>query len=511
MAISIAQQQSTERITALEQQISRPLKARHPVIFLYTYEEDRALTALKNLAGKNTEVVCWTCTTGLENCDNLKSTDPVVAVEEIMRRPKAGFYVFKDLAPFMNDPALVRALRDAYYAFRQAPGVYLVILSAEFHVPEALRKNIFIVDIPPPDTEDLIELVTSITPSYTTKNIPADFIQDIALSLKGITLNEAEHVLHSVLSGAQLSKSRLLDEIRETKKTLAADSGFLEYVANKKELGHVGGLSNLKSWIADRSTIFNQQSVDQGLPVPRGILIMGVSGCGKSLCAKVVANMWNVPLFRLDMNLIFSNMYGNPEAAFNKSLRVIESLAPVVLWIDEIENGLGFTERTNSIQSHIFSAFLTWMQEKPPLVFVAATANHIEILPAELIRKGRFDQVFFVDLPNEKEREELFRIHLDLNGADPDDFSMQSLILETVGWNGAEIEQVINAAKIQSHNQKRKFNTEDIVQHARTVVPLSRTMKEQIQVLKDWAWDRATPASKGKGTDFSILDGKDRN
>lgn len=511
MVLSIARQHQTDRENVLEQQITRALRARHPVIFLHTPEEDRVLESLRNLVPQNTKVICWTCTDGLGDGDDPTSKDPVSAIQKLIRQPQAGFFIFKDLTPFMDSPALVRVLRDAYYTLRDTPGAHLFILSPEFRIPEAIRKNVFVIDIPPPSTEELTELVTALIPDYTTQQVPSNFVHDIALSLKGITLAEAEHILHSVLSGTKLSKAVLLNEIRQAKRTLAADSGFLEYIPNKKELDHVGGLSNLKSWIADRSTVFNQQSVDKGLPIPRGILIMGVSGCGKSLCAKVVANMWNAPLFRLDMNLIFSNIYGNPEAAFHKSLRVIESLAPVVLWIDEIENGLGFTEQTSGIQSHIFSAFLTWMQEKPPLVFVAATANHIEILPAEMIRKGRFDQVFFVDLPSAKERAELFQIHLRLSGAIPDNFNMESMILETEGWNGAEIEQVINAARIQGHKQKREFNTQDIVDHARMVVPLSRTMKEPIKILKDWAWDRATPASRGKGTDFSILDGRDQN
>lgn len=475
------------------------------MIFLHTHEEDRVIDALQNVASKEIEIVCWTCTDGLDSGDSPASTNPVTAIREIIQNPKPGFYVFKDLTPFMDKPAVVRALRDAYYSLRKSPEAHLFILSPVFHIPESLTKNLFVVEVPPPATEDLLERVSAIIPTYTKQEIPPNLLRDIALSLKGITLDEAEHVLHSVLSGNKLSRAVLLEEIRNTKKTLIAGSGFLEYVPNQKGLDHVGGLSSLKTWIQDRATVFNQQSVERSLPIPQGILIMGVSGCGKSLCAKVVANIWNVPLFRLDMNFIFANIHGNPEAAFHKSLRTIESLAPVVLWIDEIENGLGFTHQNSSIQSHIFSAFLTWMQEKPPLVFVAATANHIEMLPAELIRKGRFDQVFFVDLPDIEERKELFQIHLRLNDADPDTFNMESLILETEGWNGAEIEQVVNAARIHAHNQKRAFTTEDIVYHARMIVPLSRTMKEQIKTLKDWAWDRAAPASRGKGTDFSIL------
>ena len=492
-------------MNVLAQRLNQALRARHPIIFLQTHEEDRVIRSLQNIAQQGIETNCWSCTEGLDRSDNAASTDPVTAIQEITQNPKPGFYVFKDLTSFMDRPATVRALRDAYYSLRKSLDTHLFILSPIFDIPESLAKSVFVVEVPPPTTEELIERVNSIVPSYTKQEIPPSLLRDVALSLKGITLDEAEHVLHSVLSGSKLSRSILLEEIRNTKKTLAAGSGFLEYVPNKKGLEHVGGLSGLKTWIKDRATVFNQQSVDKRLPVPQGILIMGVSGCGKSLCAKVVANIWQVPLFRLDMNLVFSNLHGNPEASFHKALRTIESLAPAVLWIDEIENGLGFTNQNNSMQSHIFSAFLTWMQEKPPLVFVAATANHIEILPAELIRKGRFDQVFFVDLPDKAERKEMFQIHLRLNDADPDSFNMHSLILETEGWNGAEIEQVVSAARIHAHNQNRAFTTEDIVYHARMIVPLSTTMKEQIKTLKDWAWDRATPASRGKGTDFSIL------
>lgn len=493
-------------MNVLDEQIRKSLRARHPILFLDSPEEDRIMRSLKRIADSDTKIRTWSCTRGLDESNDAGTMDPSAALMALIGDPQPGFFVFKDLTPFMTDPRLIRGLRDAYYTLRSVRGAHLFILTPEFCVPDSLAKNIYIVEIPPPSTEELEELTSNIIPEYTHNEVPARLLRDIALSLKGITMYEAEHVLHGVLSSSKLTRDTLLDEIRDNKKTIAAGAGYLEYIPSDKKLEQVGGLTYLKAWIEERSTVFNQKSVDSGLPVPRGILIMGVSGCGKSLCAKVVANIWNVPLFRLDMNVIFSNIYGNPEAAFHRALRSIESLAPAVLWIDEIENGLGFTERTNSIQSHIFSAFLTWMQEKPPLIFVAATANRIEILPAELIRKGRFDQVFFVDLPDDEEREELLRIHLVNNGVDPEAFNMKSLILETQGWNGAEIEQVVIASRIRAHKENRAFDTRDIADLARMTVPLSRTMKEQIKILKDWAWDRAAPASKGRGTDYSILE-----
>jgi SpoVK/Ycf46/Vps4 family AAA+-type ATPase len=198
------------------------------------------------------------------------------------------------------------------------------------------------------------------------------------------------------------------------------------------------------------------------------------------------------------MNLVFSGVYGTPGAAFNRALRTIEAVAPAVLWIDEMESALSTPKDAGSEQSMMFSAFLTWMQEKPPLVFVAATANRIESLPAEIIRKGRFDQVFFCDLPTEDERREIINIHLGLNGVDPKSIEIDRILVNTRGWNGAEIEQAIIAARIDAVQEKRQVTTDDINRHAITMVPLSKTMSEQIKAIRDWAFDRATPASRAK-------------
>jgi SpoVK/Ycf46/Vps4 family AAA+-type ATPase len=315
--------------------------------------------------------------------------------------------------------------------------------------------------------------------------------------------------MHQVCSAEQLTSDTINEFINSGKKRLASGgAACLEYIPVTIGLDRIGGLDRLKEWIEARKQHFSYKSQSSNMPVPRGILIMGISGCGKSICAKVVANSWNAPLYRLDMNLIFSDLHGNPEAAFHKALHAVEAAAPAVLWIDEIENGMGLLEGGGISQSHIFSAFLTWMQEKPPLVFVAATANRIESLPAELIRKGRFDQVFFCDLPDDKERAEILRIHIRENQQSPDDFDIELLTSRTKNWNAAEIEQAVQGARIEASNQKRPFNTADISAYIDTIVPLSDTMSEQIKRIRDWAWDRATPASsgKGKGRELSLSD-----
>ena len=226
----------------------------------------------------------------------------------------------------------------------------------------------------------------------------------------------------------------------------------------------------------------------------RAWVVMGVSGCGKSSAAKATSTLWNAPLFRLDLNLVFSGLFGTPEAAFHRALAVVESAAPAVLWVDELENGLSAATEGSS-QQHLFSAFLTWMQEKPALVFVAATANRVDLLPPEVLRRGRFDQVFFCDLPDAEARREIARIHLRRAGANPDEFDLDYIVTDTESWTGAEIEQAIVEARVDARAEGRPFTTEDVCRAADTLVPLSRTMFEQIRDLREWSRHRATPAS----------------
>jgi len=232
------------------------------------------------------------------------------------------------------------------------------------------------------------------------------------------------------------------------------------------------------------------------MPVPRGILLMGVSGCGKSLGIKVISSLWKVPLFRLDMNLVFSGVLGSAESVFHKALKQLEAMAPAILWIDEIEMGVaGYREGETVTSAHIFAHFLTWMQEKDKMVFVGATANRIHLLPAEIIRKGRFDQIFFIDLPNEEERKQIFSIHIKKNGGDPNLFDLVFLAAATKGWNGSEIEQAVISARIDAFYEGRQFNFDDVIRNTSKIIPLSQTMESQIKQIKSWAFQRAVPAS----------------
>ena len=479
----------------------------HPIILLVSVEEQRVLRILQSVAKQKNGIAIshWTCTRGFRPAkEDNNIHDPVRAVQWVIDNDATGFYVLFDLPDFFSDTSTQRIVRDAYNALMKQQDKTLFLVSANAEIPAGMTQCILPIEVETPPPAELFTLTKQVLAEEAESNLGPDDLGNIAYSLSGLSLDEARFVLQRVRNTESLHASSILDAVQRSKQYVGERNSPLQYIAERPELSGVGGLNYLKEWIEQRKPIFNQQSVNAGLPLPRGILIMGISGCGKSLCAKVVAQTWGVPLFRLDMNLVYANLHGNPEATFHRALKTIESIAPAVLWIDEIENGLGFSDQKDSIQAHIFSAFLTWMQEKPPLVFVAATANRIEYLPAEMIRKGRFDQVFFVDLPDKEERQAMFRIHIDANDGSIDTFDLPSLIRETTGWNAAEIEQAVNAAHIEAVGDNRDFNTDDVVRQCRRIVPLSRTMSEQIQFIRDWAWDRATPASRGKGTELSL-------
>ncbi len=474
---------------------------RHPLLYLHTPEERRVVAALEELLPEYApggSITTWSCVSGLDGTGE-ETRDPVAALRAILASPHEGFYVMKDLSEFIDRPAVVRALRDAYQAFHGDKRTCVVIVSPALVLPSLLENELCLVEIVLPDPAELLAHALAVQDAYPGLEIPETLHSEIALALRGLTLAETAHVMHRVFNGTDMEEASILEQIFAEKEMLARKAGFLEYIPQEIDVADIGGLDILKDWALKRKDLFTQEAVNEGLPVPRGVLVMGISGCGKSLSCKAIASLWHVPLFRLDMNLVFSGMYGTPQAAFHRALKAIESVAPAVLWIDEIENALGMTtDQSTSEQTLTFSSFLTWMQERPPLVFVAATANRIESLPAEAIRKGRFDEVFFCDLPSDDERREIIRIHLVRNGVDPDSIDIERLLYSTEGWSGAEVEQAIIAARIDAHQDKQPMNLDHLRTHTRRMVPLSRTMAEQIKAIRSWSHNRATPASKTK-------------
>ena len=483
----------------LHEQIRQAVLARNPIIYLHTPEEDRLLRVLRKIANEHTAPVHeWTCVDGFAGADAASNAnDPVQALLTVAGSSEPGFFVMKDLGGFMQKPEVQRALRDVYYSLKGNSGRSVFILSPDLEIPEGVKREIRLIECPPPSNDEIRAVVDQCLADHPGAKLDETALQEVSLALKGLTLSEIEHILHRIFSqGLHEDKTRLIEEIFAEKRFLVKKSGFLEFAPPRTSVDDIGGLEVLKDWLVKRRPLFTQEAFDAGVPIPKGLLVMGVSGCGKSMAVKAISALWNVPMFRLDMNLVMSGQYGSKEAAFHQALQTIESVAPAVLWIDEIENALGIREDGLEIDSHIFSSFLTWMQEKPPLVFIAATANRIQALPAEIIRKGRFDEVFFVDLPTRKEALDILKINLRKHGANPDEFDYNMLGVIIEEWNGAEIEQAVISARTNAYSENRQFTMKDLASVGNKVVPLSRTMEEQIKQIRSWAFSRATPASK---------------
>jgi len=422
--------------------------------------------------------------------------NPVYALERAVKADQKGIFLFKDLPDFFeNNPGLIRKLRDVYYASKNQ-GKHVIILSPSYHLPEQLKKEVYLIEFDLPDESEIYEFIVPLMKTIPRKRyISEDYIKNLSVALKGLTINETKHTITKIFS-ADIPPQEAMDKVFQEKEQIVKKEGILEFVPPRFTLDEIGGLENLKEWLAKRAHLFSKKALEENLPVPKGVLLMGVSGCGKSLAVKAISSLWKVPLFRMDMNLVFSGLYGSPESIFHKTLKQLEAMAPAVLWIDEIEMGVaGYREGESTASSHIFAHFLTWMQEKDQMVFVGATANRINLLPAEIIRKGRFDQIFFLDLPTDEERKEIFSIHIKKNGGEPSQFDMVFLSVATKGWNGSEIEQAVIGARVEAFFEKRPFTLDDIIRNTAKIIPLSRTMETQIKQIKSWAFDRAVPAS----------------
>ena len=486
------------------ERIRRALLGAYPIVYVQSWEESRVERAVAMLAQKFYErpvsFAVWTCVDGWTGLPDAPADtrDPLRALDVVVQSPAPGFFLMKDLPALLAErPDVVRKLRDAYRQLK-GKGKFVVIVSPRLILPEDLKKEVFLVDYDLPDEAEVRNAISLLGKKYLGEGGlgPAD-ADRVVTALRGLTLDELEHVFAKVFARTPRFDDRTFDELLAEKEQSSRKEGVLEYVPPRVTLDDVGGLENLKDWLRKRQNLFTKEALDAGLPVPKGLLMMGMSGCGKSLSVKTIPALWNLPLFRLDMNLVFGT--ANPEATFHRALKTTELLAPAILWIDEIEMAItGGREAGGGDPAlgRIFSTFLTWMQEKQALVFVAATANRIHLLPAEFIRKGRFDQVFFLDLPNETERKAIFTVHLKKRNADLAKFDVVFLAKATKGFNGAEIEAVVHASAIDAFNEKRPLNEDDVSRLITNTVPLSRTMDEQIKAIKSWAHNRALSASR---------------
>jgi SpoVK/Ycf46/Vps4 family AAA+-type ATPase len=478
-------------------QIRVALASAYPITVLVSPEEDRQEQILRRFGASakpnQLPLMVWNCVDGFVGLDGDTHRDPMQALAWIADSGPRGLYLLKDFEELLRDRQHRRRLRDTAMKVRNS-GRYLFLLQQSAELPDSLKPLSYVVVSMFPDDQEIRALVTSLVSRRTTDEAA---VERLVGSLKGMSLTEAEHLLRRLLDRHTTIDEDFFSAVLDEKEQITRKEGILEFVPPDATLNQLGGLDQLKEWVAERSTLFLPGARKEGLPRPRGVLLMGISGCGKSLAVKVIAHQWKLPLFRLDMNLVFAGVHGSAEWIFHRALEAVESVAPAILWIDEIEMGIaGYNEGETGANTRIFSTFLTWMQEHRADVFVAATANRIHLLPAEILRKGRFDQVFFVDLPNEEERKEVMSIHLAKNSLDASRYDLILLASATRGWNGAEIEQAVASARITGHARGVEVSQNDLLAAFGKIIPLSRTMEEQLKAIRSWARTRALPATR---------------
>jgi ATP-dependent 26S proteasome regulatory subunit len=487
------------------------IRARYPLVYLVSWEEQRLDVILEDLAkahGKTFHV--WSSTQGLRKIVGARmvppmegTKDPVDGLQAIQKLVDPSLVVLKDFHPFLNDPIVIRSLRDLAQQLKTTYTT-VILLSPSLTIPVELEKDISVLDVPLPTFDDLRQLLVEIVEVLEKSKravvaLQRGQVEQIVKAALGLTLSEAENAFAKAIARDNRLDGSDVPLILEEKRQVIRKSGLLEYYPVQERLGSVGGLENLKYWLGRRAVAFREEARRFGLPEPKGLLLLGVQGCGKSLTAKAVAAQWGLPLLRLDLGRIFSGLVGSSEENLRRAIRVAESVAPAVLWIDEVEKGLSGVASSGAsdsgVTARIFGALLTWLQEKTAPVFVIATANRIESLPPELLRKGRFDEIFFIDLPQAGERREIFEIHLRRRHRDPARYGLLDLSRLSAGFSGAEIEQVVVEGLYHAFADGKDLEQEHLVKALQETLPLATTMKEEIVRLREWAKARTRPAS----------------
>jgi SpoVK/Ycf46/Vps4 family AAA+-type ATPase len=427
------------------------------------------------------------------------TVSPEAAIQWVVQQKDASVYILKDLHPFITSPAVTRWLRDAIASFKGTDKV-IILMSPFQEIPLELEKDLVVLDFALPDLGELDLVLSQQLDRMKVRRTTTEAKEKLLKATLGLTKDEAEKVYRKAFVKAGKLTEEEVDIVLSEKKQLIRRNGILDYIEEDETLKSVGGLEELKRWLTQRSGAFTERAREYGLPQPKGMLILGVPGCGKSLIAKTTARLWGLPLLRLDMGRVYDgSMVGRSEANLRNAIKTAESISPAILFIDELDKafagGAGSGDSDGGTSSRIFGSFLTWMQEKTSPVFVMATANRVERLPGEFLRKGRFDEIFFVDLPTPEERQDIFLIHLSKRRQDISRFDLEQLAKVSDGFSGAEIEQAIIAAMYEAFAQDREFTQLDIIAAIKSTLPLSRTMMEQVSALRDWARQRARPAS----------------
>ena len=505
------------------------IRSKRTILYLVSQEENRVITALEQICSKaepSWDLIKWDIVNGIYSEDPeflpAKESEKSLDQEEVLSwfeklivpRNKYAILVLKDFNKYFGngnyrgqlENKIIRHIKNLSHLFT-SQNKTIIIISNSYEAPQDLEKNMAVLDWPLPEKKDIENKIKDLLKKAANrKDLALKFKTEyseeefdiIINAFRGLTLNECEQVC----TYCMIKHSSLMPEIiSNQKKDIIRKSGLLEWTNSDVDMHKIGGLDGLKEWLNKRKDAFSQDAIDYGLPAnPKGILLVGIQGAGKSLFAKGVASYWNFPLIRLDMGKIFSGVVGSSEQNMRQVFKIVESVAPCILWCDEIDKGMSGGRSSGSTDggttARVLGSWLTWMQDRESPVFVVATANDVSHLPPELLRKGRFDEIFFVDLPSEYERKKIFEIHLAKRNRDVLKFDLEMLAKSSSNFTGAEIESSIEAAMYEAFSDnKRDILTKDILLSLKNTVPISVTMKEQIDYLRRWASERARNAS----------------
>ncbi|NEQ36621.1 MAG: AAA family ATPase [Okeania sp. SIO3I5] len=471
------------------------LRSRYSIIYIQTREEERVENAITESAKKqgNRAVYVWDFVEGYQNNPNdigFGKRNPLQGLELVEKLPESApaIFILRDFQRFLEDISISRKLRNLVKKLKSQPK-NLVILAPEISVPEDLTEVITIVEFPLPNSQEISQEVERLLVGMG-KSLEKRLLDEVVRAAQGLSIERIRRVLAKAIATHGELQLDDVDLILEEKRQTIRQTQILDFYPARENISDIGGLDNLKDWLLRRGGAFSERARQYGLPHPRGLLLVGIQGTGKSLTAKAIAHHWHLPLLRLDVGRLFGGLVGESESRTRQMISIAEALAPCVLWIDEIDKGFaGFKSQGDAgTTSRVFGTFITWLAEKISPVFVVATANNIQALPPEILRKGRFDEIFFVGLPNQEERKAIFEVHLSrLRPHNIKSYDINRLAYETPDFSGAEIEQSLVEAMHIGFSQNREFTTDDILESASQIIPLARTAEEQIKFLQDWA------------------------
>jgi len=471
------------------------LRARYPLIYIPTLEEERAEIAIAQTAQRLGEraVYLWDFVDGYQgnpNDQGFGRRNPLQALEFVEKIPAnaPSIFILRDFHRFLEDISVSRKLKNLARLLKSQPK-NIVIVTPQVAIPPDLTEVLTVQEFPLPDVSEIKAEISRLV-AATSQSLSDKVLDELVRSCQGLSLERIRRVLARAIAAQGQIQPDDVEMVLEEKRQSIRQTQILDYYPTTERISDIGGLDNLKDWLLRRGGAFTERARQYGLPHPRGLLLVGIQGTGKSLTAKAIAHHWHLPLLRLDVGRLFGGLVGESESRTRQMIQLAEALAPCILWIDEIDKAFAGIESQgdSGTASRVFGTFINWLAEKKSPVFVVATANNIQALPPEMLRKGRFDEIFFVGLPSQDERQAIFELHLErLRPHNLKNYDLERLAYETPDFSGAEIEQTLIEAMHIGFSQNRDFTTDDILEAASQIVPLARTAQEQIQFLKDWA------------------------